>query len=198
MEEETLSRFVCFACGAWGSMETARAQWREVALPALAEASSLPAARPTPPPAAVAASQAASGSSQAALRCSLHTGCACSSTPRPGSAACCLPGRSARQPRRSVPAAARHFPGTGAAAGRWLCGAGYLAAYRTGLAWRPRCLSSYDAGRSPREPVWACGRNSREGFQGEAPRSSARGERLLQRRRVAGRYRTAVGVRGRL
>ena len=29
MEEETLSRFVCFACGAWGSMETARAQWRE-------------------------------------------------------------------------------------------------------------------------------------------------------------------------
>ena len=29
MEEETLSRFVCFACGAWGYMETARAQWRE-------------------------------------------------------------------------------------------------------------------------------------------------------------------------
>jgi hypothetical protein len=22
-------RFVCFACGAWGYMETARAQWRE-------------------------------------------------------------------------------------------------------------------------------------------------------------------------
>ena len=122
MEEETLSRFVCFACGAWGSMETARAQWRQVALqkpPAYRQR--VPHRRQPPPrlprqPVAAARKRSAS---------SLNTACACSSTSRPGSAACCLPGRSARQPRRSVPAAARHFPGPGAAARCGLCGAGH-------------------------------------------------------------------------
>ena len=76
-------RFVCFACGAWGYMETARAQWREEQQrqAALQRASRPPAARPTPQPAAVEASQAASGSSQETLYRSVNTACACSSTP---------------------------------------------------------------------------------------------------------------------
>jgi hypothetical protein len=51
-------RFVCFACGAWGYMETARAQWR-VEHERQPEASSPSAARITSPPAATEASQAA-------------------------------------------------------------------------------------------------------------------------------------------
>ena len=56
-------RFVCFTCGAWGYMETARAQWhveqqRQATLRS---------------PAATKASQAASGSSLAALRRSTNT-----------------------------------------------------------------------------------------------------------------------------
>ena len=81
---------------------------------------------------------------------------------------------------------------------RWLCGAGHLAACRPGLARRPCGLSPYHAGGAAGEPLRACGWDSRAGPQSEAPRPSARGERLLQRRRAAGRCRTAVGVRGRL
>ena len=99
---------------------------------------------------------------------SLNTTCACPSTPRPRPASRCLPGCATRQPRRRVPAAARHFPRTGAAAGRWLCGAGYLAAYRTGLAWRPRGLSAHAAGWKRGQPLRACCWHCRAGPQGEA------------------------------
>src|SRR2546425_11635737 len=69
-------RFVCFACGAWGYLETARALARGAATPGgLPQASSPPAARATPAPAATQASQAASGSSQEALRRSTSTTC---------------------------------------------------------------------------------------------------------------------------
>ena len=52
---------------------------------------------------------------------------------------------------------------------RGLCGAGHLAACRTGLARWPCGLSAYDAGWTPREPLWACGWHCRAGPQGEAP-----------------------------
>ena len=71
-------RFVCFACGAWGYMETARAQWREEQQ-RQATFRRPPARRQrvlTPSPAATAASQAASGSRQDALRRSPSTACA--------------------------------------------------------------------------------------------------------------------------
>ena len=73
-------RFVCFACGAWGYMDTARAQWREEQQ--RQAAFRRPPARrqrlSQPSPAATSASQATSGSSQAALRRSPSTACACS------------------------------------------------------------------------------------------------------------------------
>jgi CHC2 zinc finger len=52
-------RFVCFACGAWGYMDTARAQWREEQQRQMAFQRS---------PAATATSQATSGSGQEAFR----------------------------------------------------------------------------------------------------------------------------------
>ena len=142
-------RFVCFACGAWGYMETARAQWREeqqrqAALQRPpARRQRVPHRRQPPPRLPRQPVAAARQRFQ-----SLDTACACSSTSRPGPAARRLPGCSARQPRRSLPAAARHSPGAGAAAGRGLCGARHLAPCRTGLARWPRGLSPYDAGRS--------------------------------------------------
>ena len=44
-----------------------------------------------------------------------------------------------------------------AAARRGLCSAGHLAACRTRLARWPRGLSAHDAGRTPGEPLRACG-----------------------------------------
>src|SRR5712692_4797476 len=58
-------RFVCFACGAWGYLETARAQWREEQ-ERQAACRRPPARRqrmPSRSQAATCASQAASGSS---------------------------------------------------------------------------------------------------------------------------------------
>src|SRR4029453_14515656 len=86
----------------------------------LREASSPPAARLTPAPAATAASQAASGSRQAALRRSTLTACTCHSAARLGSAARRVPGGPAGEPWRRLPAAAGHSLGAGAAVGRGL------------------------------------------------------------------------------
>ena len=63
-------RFVCFACGAWGYMDTARTQWREEQQrqAAFRRPPAQPAARLTPSPATPSTSQAASDSRQAALR----------------------------------------------------------------------------------------------------------------------------------
>ncbi len=78
-------------------------------------------------------------------------------------------GRPAGQPWRSVPAAAWYSPGPGAAVRRGLCGAGRLAAYSAGLAWRSRGLSPHDAGRAPRESLRPRGGYGGAGAQGEAP-----------------------------
>ena len=85
----------------------------------------------------------------------------CAAGPRP--AARRVPGRPARQSRRSVPAAARHSPRAGAAARRGLCRAGIVAACRTGLARRPRGLSPYDARWQPGQSLRACGGDRRAG-----------------------------------
>ena len=133
-------RFVCFACGAWGYMETARAQWREeqqrqVALqrpPAYRQR--VPHRRQPPPrvPRQPAATK------KLCYRF-LNTVCACSSSPRPGSAARRVPGCPAGQLSRSVPAAARHFPGPGAAGRGCATGRGHLWCARLALGLGQRC-----------------------------------------------------------
>ena len=162
-------RFVCFACGAWGYMDTARAQWREeqqrqAALQRPPAYRQRVPHRRQPPPRFPDSQWQQPGNADR----STDTACACSSTSRPGPAARRLPGCPARQPRRSVPAAARYSPDPGAAARCGLCGAGHLAACRPGLARRPRGLSAYDAGRAPGEPLRSCRGDRRAGPESEA------------------------------
>ena len=128
-------RFVCFACGAWGYMETARAQWREeqqrqAALQKPpARRQRVPHRRQPPPrlprqPAAAARQRSADPSAPRApapARPDLAQQLAAFQAALPGSRG------------DSVPAAARHSPGPGAAAGRGLCGAGHLAACQHGI-----------------------------------------------------------------
>ena len=140
------------------SSDTARAQWRErgAAAPGrLAEASSLPAARVPPrhqPPSRFPRQPVARA--KATLSKSADTARPCSSTSRPGSAARCLPGRPAEQPRRGVPAPARHSAGASAAAGRGLPGAGHLAARGARLARRAHGGSPHHARWSPRRNLY--------------------------------------------
>ena len=75
---------------------------------------------------------------------------------RPGSAARRVPGGPAGEPWRSLPAAARYFPGPGAAARCGLCGAGHLAACLTGVARWPCGLPAHDAGWKRGQPLRAC------------------------------------------
>ena len=153
-------------------------------------------ARPRQSPAATAAFQAASGSRQDALRrIPQHRVCLPQPAgPRPTARR--VPGRPAGEPWRGVPAAAGHSPGPGAAVWRGLCGAGHLAACRPRLAGRPRGLSAYHAGRSPGEPVRACGWHCGASAQSQAARSPSWRERIFQRYGAAGGCRAAVGVRG--
>ena len=143
-------RFVCFACGAWGYMETARAQWREEQQRQAAfrrppaRRQRVPHRRQPPPPLARPPAAAARQRSAA----SPGTACARSSAARPRPAARRVPGCPAGQPWRNLPAAAGHSAGPGAAARCRLCGAGHLAACCPRLARWPRGLSPYHAGRA--------------------------------------------------
>jgi hypothetical protein len=173
-------RFVCFACGAWGYMDTARAQWceeqqRQAAFrrpPTRQQRGSHYRQPPSPLP-----------SRQEALRSFPSPTGVCPSSVGPRLTARGIPGCPARQSCGSVSAAAWHSPGISVAAGGRLCSARDLATRRPR---RPRGLSAYDARRVRGEPLRSCGRDSRAGAQGQAPRSSPRRQGVLQRCGAAG------------
>ena len=188
-------RFVCFACGAWGYMETARAQWREEqqrqaafgGLRPTGSASHTVASHhrrvPRPPAAAARPRSAASPAPRAPPR-----------RPDLAQQLARVPGGLTRQPWRGVPAAAGHSPGPGAAARRGLCGAGHLAHaardWRGGRVVFPHTTPDGHMVNLYGRAVGTC----RAGPQSQASRSSPRCERLLQRGGAAGRRRTAVGL----
>ena len=191
-------RFVCFACGAWGYMDTARAQWREeqqrqAAFPRLpARRQRMPSRRqppprlprppaaarklPTDPPAPHAPAPVCSDLAQqlAAFQAAL-----------PGSR-----GATYLQ-QRGIPLALAQQCGVGYAA------PGYWPHPAHDWRGRPRRLSSHGTRWLSREPLWSCGGACRARPEDQAPRPSAWRERLLQRGGAAGRLRAAVGVRER-
>ena len=146
------------------------AQWREVQQRqvALREASSLPAARATPPPAATEASQAASRRNQETPYRSLNTASPAPARPylaqQLAAFQAALPGRrgEAYLQQRGIPLTLALQVRCG------LCSAGHLAACRPRLAGWPRGLSPYDAERMSDQPLWACSRDGSAGPQGEA------------------------------
>ena len=163
-------RFVCFACGAWGYMETARAQWREeqqrqAALqkpPACRQR--VPHRRQPPPrlprqPVAAARQRSADPSTPRApapARPDLAQQLAAFQAALPGSRG------EAYLHQRGIPLALALQLRCG------LCGAGHLAACRPGLARRPRGLSAYDAGWKRGQPLRACCWHCSAGSQGQA------------------------------
>ena len=153
-------RFVCFACGAWGYLAEARQRWgeeqqRQGALrrPAARPPRRPPAPRVARPP---VRRPARTRRAPAAARLELSA------------AARRLPGRPAGEPRRGVPAPARHPPGASAAAGRGLRGAGHLAACGPRLARRPRGRSAYHARGPPDKPLRPRSGHCRAGTEDEA------------------------------
>ena len=186
-------RFVCFACGAWGYMETARAQWREE--------QQRQAAFRRPAVAGSACHVSAShclASDAAQHRHSTGTAGARSSAARPRAAARRVPGCPAGQPRRTVPAAAGHSAGPGAAVG-----VGYAAPGT----W-PHAARDWRGGRVvfPHTTPEGCLVNlygRAVGTAEQVPKAKRHdhlpgAQGLLQRRGTAGWCWAAVGVRGRL
>ena len=163
-------RFVCFACGAWGYMDTARERWREeqqrqaaVQRPP-AYRQRVPHCRQPPPrvprqPVAAARTTLSDPSTPRApapARPDLAQQLAVFQAALPGSRG------EAYLQQRGIPSLAQQQGVGYAAPGTWPHAA---RDWRGGRVVFPHT----NAGRTPGQPLRACGRHSRGGAQGEAP-----------------------------